>query len=218
MATVSERPSPTWSLERLQHHFGGIPAKRIHLYPPPGTAKKKQLIQWNEGKKGIACELVDGVLVEKAVGFKESFLAGVLMFPLNLYLRTHPLGVVVGEHGCMEIMPGLVRIPDVSFVSWATIGADEIPTDPVPILAPVLAVEVISKGNTKAEMERKVQEYFASGSRQVWLIYPRRKAVEVYSSPEEKRTVKDVIDGGKVLSGFSLRLDLLFSAGQRSKS
>lgn len=216
MATVTELPAPTWSIERLQNHFGGIAANRIHRYPKPGTAQKRDLILWNK-QHDAACELIDGVLVEKVMSTKESVLALLLGTYLNIYLQKNPLGIMVGADGSLEIMPGLVRIPDLSFLSWETIGADELPDVPVGEFTPDLAVEVISKSNTPAEMQRKVADYFASGTKLVWLIYPKRKAVHVYESTTKRRIVTDVLDGGTVLPGFSLNLDELFSAGRRSK-
>ena len=57
-------------------------------------------------------------------------------------------------------MPGLVRLPDISFISWDQVPTRHCPPDPIAGLAPALAVEVLSKGNTKREMDRKVREYF----------------------------------------------------------
>ncbi len=39
-----------------------------------------------------------------------------------------------------------------------------VPGEPVPNLAPDLAVEVLSEGNTRTEMERKLKEYFSRKS------------------------------------------------------
>src|SRR5206468_1626606 len=83
-----------------------------------------------------------------------------------------------------------------------------------PILdrAPDLAVEVLSKGNTRAEMDRKLREYFAAGVRLVWLIDPKTRTARVHTSPEEMTRLGegDTLDGGDVLPGFALPLrDLL---------
>ena len=50
---------------------------------------------------------VDGTLVEKAVGFEESRLAGELMYLVKAYLRQNDRGIAVGEAGMMRIAPGL---------------------------------------------------------------------------------------------------------------
>ena len=88
------------------------------------------------------------------------------------------------------------------------------PREPIPDLTPDLAVEVISKFNTRQEMDRKLQEYFAAGVRLVWYVYhsPRRE-VRVYVSPTECSVVREgeTLDGGEVLPGFRLSLSELFT-------
>ena len=55
--------------------FGPMPAGRIRTDPPPGTATEQDVIDI-EARESRLCELVDGVLVEKTVGYYESYLAG----------------------------------------------------------------------------------------------------------------------------------------------
>jgi hypothetical protein len=55
-------------------------------------------------------------------------------------------------------MPGLVRIPDGGFYSWKQVGKKEVPNKPIARLIPDLAVEVVSKGNTRQEIARKLKE------------------------------------------------------------
>ena len=100
-----------------------------------------------EARKNRLCELVDGTLVEKAVGFEESRVAGWLLSPHESAISTRTTsGSASAEGGMMQIAPGLVRIPDVSFISWDRLPGRESPKEPVPDLAPDLAVEVLSEG------------------------------------------------------------------------
>ncbi len=55
----------------LLHRLGGIPASRVRLVPTPGTATEKDVIAVHDRTNRL-CELVDGVLVEKVMGFDES--------------------------------------------------------------------------------------------------------------------------------------------------
>lgn len=91
-----------------------------------------------------------------------------------------------------------------------------VPEEPIPDLAPDLAEEVISKSNTKKEMTRKVREYFGSGVRLVWLMYPKKQTVEVYTSPVSKHVLHagETLDGGNVLPGFTLSLAEFFTPPQ----
>jgi Uma2 family endonuclease len=218
MATVQELPAPTWSLDRLRRHFGGIPAHRIFRYPRPGTATEKDLLIANEGDKvRRTCELVDGCLLEKAMGAREALLAGMIIYYLHLYLRKFPRGVVLGADGTLRLLPGLVRAPDVCFISWDRIGADEFPDNPIPDLVPELAVEVLSRSNTRKEMVRKLLDYFNQGVLVVWLIDPRKKIAEIYRSPEEKDTIdiNGVLECPEILPSFALPMADLFASQKR---
>src|SRR5207244_67545 len=113
------------------------------------------------------------------------------------------LGVVSGPDATMRLAPGLVRLPDVAFVAWARFPDGKLPAEPIPELVPDLAVEVLSRGNTEAEMERKRNEYFAAGVRLVWYLDPEPRTVRVYTNPTEVRlmTEDEALDGGEVLPG-----------------
>ena len=119
----------------------------------------------------------------------------------------------------MRIAPGLVRIPDLSFIAWDRLPGRESPQEPIPDLAPDLAVEVLSEGNTKAEMARKVQEYFEAGVILVWLIDPRKRTARVFSTAEKSTLVRadQSLDGGDVLPGFVLLLSDLLDRGRRPR-
>jgi Uma2 family endonuclease len=214
--TVSESED---TLADLVHQLGDIPLERIRMKPAPGTATEADLIAALEAPRKLICELVDGVLVEKPLGTREGFFAGLIVHWMWSFLEKHDWGVVIPADGPLRLWLGLVRIPDVSFVSWDRIPGGEFPDDPVARLIPNLAIEVLSKSNTKAEMERKLREYFRAGVQLVWLIDPKTRTAQVYTSPTSmKRIGKDqVLDGGEVLPGFKLSLQKLFARTKRGK-
>jgi Uma2 family endonuclease len=200
------------TVAELLKKLGGIPAERVQLDPPPGTATEKDVLEI-ERREGRICELVDGVLVEKAMGFAESSLAFRIGFFLQLFLEQHKLGLLAGADGTLRLWPGLVRIPDVSFISWNQLPNRKIPKKPIPDLYPDLAVEVLSRKNTKAEIDRKLHEYFRSGTRLAWVVDPRKRSVRVYSAPDRFRllTEDQSLDGGDVLPGLNLPLREVFA-------
>ena len=110
-------------------------------------------------------------------------------------------------------MQKLVRIPDVSFTNWDRLPGRHVPTEPVPDVVPDLAVEVLSEGNTREEMERKLKEYFLSDVTLVWFVDPKKRTVRVYTSPDEatELTESDTLDGDDVLPGFSVPVARLFA-------
>ena len=197
----------------LLRQLGGIAPRRIRATPLPGTATEKDLIALNE-RKGRLYELVNGVLVEKVMGYAESFLMLALGKFLGLFLDQHPLGILAGADGPMRLMPDLVRMPDISFVSWDRLPNRKVPLEPIAEFAPDLAVEILSKGNTKREMQRKLRDYFFAGTRLVWLVDKDKRTVEVFTAPDQSLVLSEeqTLDGGDVLPGFSLPLKQLFAA------
>ncbi len=200
------------TLAKLVERLGGVPLERIRFRPYPGTATEEDVIRI-EAQENRLCELVEGVLVEKPMGFRESLLAVAIAQCLREFVTPRNLGLVTGEGGMMRLFAGLVRIPDVAFISWARLPGREVPDAPIPRLAPDLAVEVLSRSNTPSEMRGKREEYFEAGVALVWMVDPEERRVTVFTSPEDSVTYgsSDVLDGGTVLPGFLLALHDLFA-------
>jgi Uma2 family endonuclease len=201
------------TVEDILKRFGPIPLRRIRQDPSPGTATEADLVRINEREGGL-CELVDGILVEKDVGAYESLIAARLIRLIGQFVADNELGEVFAPDGFIKLQPGLVRAPDVSYISSYRLGKIRLNDrrKPYPHVAPNLAVEVISAGNTKKEMERKLSEYFEAGVQLVWFVYPYPEEVKVYTSPKRSRTVKhpQVLGGGRVLPGLEISLATLF--------
>jgi Uma2 family endonuclease len=200
------------SIGDLLASLGGISPSRVRFKPAPGTATVDDVVRLlNRHKRKF--ELVDGTLVEKIMGAKESFVGIDIAFLLKDWNRANGnVGMVLGADGPMKLMTKLVRIPDVSFTNWDRVPNRQVPDAPVPDLAPDLAVEVLSEGNTREEMERKLKEYFLSEVQLVWYIDPRTRTVRVYTSPDDVTELgaADTLDGGDVLPGFSVPVAQLF--------
>lgn len=208
---IVKAPASIDNLADLLDRLGGVPLRRIRIRPALGTATVDDLLRVRR-QEGKVCELVEGVLVEKAVGYAESLLAAYLIRVLGEFVARRKLGMVTGEAGVMELMPDLVRIPDVAFVSWDRVPGRRVPSAPVPRLVPNLVVEVLSEGNTAGEMALKRSDYFAAGVELVWEVDPRARTVTAYTSLTDavQRTETDVLDAGGALPGFRLSLHDLF--------
>ncbi|HZL37634.1 MAG TPA: Uma2 family endonuclease [Tepidisphaeraceae bacterium] len=192
------------------HALGDVPLERIIFDPLPGTATEADLLRFVEGGDKL-CELIDGTLVEKPVGYLEAIIAFNLGTDINNYVRPRNLGVVSGADSTLRMASsGRVRLPNVAFIS-----RDRMPKtlEPIPTIAPDLAVEVLSPSNTHAEMAQKLREYFQSGTRLVWFIDPPTRTVAVYhGAGEPTRVLAEgaMLDGEQVLPGFALPVAELF--------
>ena len=181
MSTVLPDLPPTeWTIATVQARLPGFPAERIRVYPIPGTATEQDVLD-AEARSNRICELIDGTLVEKVMATKESMLALVLAQHLLNYLDANDIGMLAGEAGLLRILPGQIR-PDVSFIRWERLPDREAPKPPIYAVVPDLAVEILSEGNTEAEMDRKLRDYFRAGVKLVWRIDPRTRTARSYTA------------------------------------
>jgi Uma2 family endonuclease len=219
MATDTALEERVETFADLLRRIGGVPLNRILTNPAPGAATEEDLIAALEEPHKRLCELVDGVLVEKPMGARESLLASYIAHLLWDRLEEDDVGVVMGADGPVRLMRGLVRMPDISYISRDKLPDGELPDEPIADYAPDLAIDVLSKSNTKTEMKRKLRDFFQHGVRLAWLIVPRKQTAEAYSSPEDFQTIgkNQSLDAGDVLPGFRLSLRKLFAAPKRPK-
>ena len=156
MTTVAKRKIESAAeLFDLIEQLGGIPPSRVLLRPTPGEATEEDLLE-QMSRSGRICELIDGVLVEKAMGRGESGIAGQIIMYLAGYILPRDLGFVTTEGGMARFREGVVLAPDISFFRRDRAPNGQIDMTPIGTLIPDLAVEVISADNTKAEIERKI--------------------------------------------------------------
>jgi Uma2 family endonuclease len=215
---VSARPAEWLTAAELLHNLGDIHPSRLRLRPAPGSATEHDLLDIRRRERRLY-ELVDGVLVEKVMGYMESSLAAWIIMLLADYFRQYDIGNVAGADGAVRLMAGLVRIPDVSFISWDRLPGRQLPNAPILGLVPDLAVEVLSPGNTKGEMALKVREYFLAGVRLVWLVDGDKRTVRVYTAPDQsvRLTQAQTLDGGDVLPGLRLPLREVFARTPKAR-
>jgi len=191
---------------------GEIDPARIRLDPRPGTATEADHLRFHEADDRLY-ELVDGTLVEKPMGAKESGLTLTLGKYLELFLDENDLGVVLGESAGTQLLPGLVRVPDISYFSWDRLPERGVyPSEPILSTAPDLVIEILSPSNTRSEMSRKRKDYFFAGVRLVWEVDLRARSVTIYTAPDAFSTLTgdQTLEGGDVLPGFRLSLSALF--------
>ena len=208
----STRPAAVKKFATLQDvldYLGGVPADRVHLFPWPGTATQRDMLHPPTELKHAICELVDGILVEKAVGFDASTLATVLAGFIFQYLLENNIGCVnAGGDAYIKLKPKRIVVPDVSFVRWDQFPGGQLTTDPCPQVVADLVVEVLSKGNTRREMDRKRREFFESGTKLFWIVDPKKQTVTVYHPDTDGQVLglSDFVDGEDVLPGFRLSI------------
>jgi Uma2 family endonuclease len=213
MASIPDSYYPTWTASEVIARFGDIPIARICTDPAPGAATEADVIEQHERHDRL-CELVDGTLVEKAMGWREAYLAAWISTLLNNFVVPRKLGLVFGSDGMFRFKPEQIRIPDVAYVSKQRFAKGKgSSSDAFWEYGCDLAVEVISPSNTRREMERKLADYFSAGVQLVWLVYLNPREVVAYTSPTKSTTLSDhdVLEGGEVLPGFAVAVADIFA-------
>ena len=129
---------------------------------------------------------------------------------LGLHAKANRLGDVHAESGYkLESDPDTVLGPDVSFISQERVDrADDGYYDG----PPDLAVEVLSPGDRRGWVERKLALWLETGTRSVWLVNPRRRTVEVISSTGERRMLHEtdeLVDD--TVPGFRVKVSEIFA-------
>src|SRR5437764_296667 len=123
-------PVPRRTVADLLAQLGDIPPERVQLQPSPGQATEQDLLALHEQTNRLY-ELVEGTLVEKPMGYPESYLACQFIRLLGNFAEDEDLGFVVGPDAITRLMPGLIRLPDVSFITWSKVPGHEIPDTPI---------------------------------------------------------------------------------------
>jgi len=160
-------------------------------------------------------ELVKGELRTMApAGFDHGLIIVNLTLLLGSHVQAHKLGFVAGaETGyALTRNPDTVRGADVSFVTAARVEALGRPKAFWPG-APDLAVEVLSPTDRAEEVDEKVDDYLAAGTRLVWVVNPKRRTVTVYHPGADPVIVRvnETLDGEDVVPGFRCSLAEVFA-------
>ena len=163
---------------------------------------------------GFRYELVKGELRRMSPSGSEH---GAIIINISVllaqYVRSKKLGVCFGAETGFKLAsdPDTVRAPDVAFIRRERIPESGIPKKFWPG-APDLAVEVLSPGDTRREVDEKVEDWLESGARAVWVINPKRRSVSVYRSLTDVTRLSEgeELDGGDVAPGFRCKVSEIF--------
>ena len=163
---------------------------------------------------GWRYELVRGELRKAPLREHEhGRIGGTVAGTLGCYILQHKLGTAfsAGTGFVLARNPDTVRAPDMAFVVQERINTPASKEGYWPG-APDLAVEVISPGDSYAEVEAKVADWLNAGTRMVIVINPRTRWVTVYRAGNSVQVYKedDVLDAGDVVPGWTMPVREIF--------
>jgi Uma2 family endonuclease len=123
-----------------------------------------------------------------------------------------------GKSRCGEAGIVLWRNPDrvvgadVVFISNASLPIRLSPEGYLETI-PDLVVEVLSKRDTKAYVQRKIEDYLQVGVKQVWIADPKKQTLTVHVARQKPRvfSVNDVLRADEIIPDFALKVADVFA-------
>lgn len=166
-----------------------------------------------------SCELIKGKIVPKGGHFEINMPTGAmhgavtdeLESRISTFVRENKLGRVFAAETGFILAEGTVRGIDISFVGKAKIAEFGI-SEKFFSVATDLAIEVISPENTFDEIQDKIEAYLSAGTKLVWIVYPKKKMVQVYRNNNVVNILRetDELSGEDVLPNFKVKLSEIF--------
>jgi Uma2 family endonuclease len=164
--------------------------------------------------KGTNLELFGGVPREHpGMSVSHGYLGFRVGGPLYVHVTKHRLGELFTSDTQFLLArgPDTVVKPDVSFIRAERMPPPE-EHGRISRIAPDFAVEIVSPGNRRAEIEDKVRRYQEAGVPLLWYVAPAQRTVTVYALGADPVVLGegDVLDGGEVFPGFTLPVAEIF--------
>lgn len=158
-------------------------------------------------------ELINGEIAEKVTKKRHGRVSGKLIGALDRYFEANPIGYVENEVLYRDPQdPENAFKPDISVCGNDYSGGND---DEYAFPFPWIAVEIKSESNTYVELRNKAAYYLAHGVKLVWLLYPLKRLMEVYTPTSiEFLMENEMLTGGDVLPGFNVAVKMLFPVAQ----
>lgn len=160
---------------------------------------------------GRKYELVNGVVREAPTSPWHEEIGAWIISLLMPFARGR--GSLTGSSAGFRMTGGNIRAPDVGFTRKERLPAGGATRRGFGGYTPDLCIEILSPSEEQADRDEELREYFASGARQVWHLFPELERVAAYTSPTQWVTyeAEDEIEAGDLLPGFRCRAAELFA-------
>ena len=161
-----------------------------------------------------ALEYADGELTQKvSPTFRHGLLQTAFVTLVDGYSRPIRLARASVETRCS--FAGTSVVPDCVVFVWDRIPSDDHGdvVDDVAI-APDIAVEILSPGQSVGDQVDRCRWYVKNGVRRSLFVHPRERSVRAFRRDSETPPLRgpERVDLGDVIPGFSFTVDELFAA------
>ena len=156
-------------------------------------------------------ELDEGELIEMTrPAYKHNRVLANLQYAIQTYVRGNAVGEMLISENLYSLSSLTRRSPDLAIILGDR-RAELENAKVIPII-PEIAAEVLSPSETPRMIHRKMKQYFEAGVKEVWLIDPESKEVEIWTALRLTHELSgDAEITSPLLPGFALKLKELFS-------
>ncbi len=161
-------------------------------------------------------EWIDGQVAEKPpLGAEAGIVNANLLRRMGDHVASNHLGYVFTPDVGSQIGVGSsrsVRKPDLTFVMQGRFPDNRVPRGNI-LLAPDLAVEVISPDDSAEDIEQRIADFFGVGTRLFWIVCPATRTVWVLRKDGSalRLTEAQELSGEDVVPGFACPVAALFA-------
>ncbi len=157
-------------------------------------------------------ELDEGEMIEMTrPAYKHNRVLRKLLVRLDAHLTKHGTGEALISENLYALSANTRRSPDVAVILGDRY--EELKNAKVIPIIPEIAAEVLSPSETPRMIHRKLKQYFEAGVKEVWLIDPDSREVEVWRGttlPDRALAAGESLTS-PLLPGFELPLSDLFA-------
>lgn len=153
------------------------------------------------------------IIIMSPVGIESSHYNNNLCFQLNLWNRKTKLGFVFESSAGFLLPNGAVRSPDAAWIPKEQYCSfDKETRQKFLPYCPDFVMELRSPSDNLPDLQKKMEEWIANGTRLAWLIDPKTETAYIYRREGSPQTVQGFhrsLDGEDVLPGLLLNLEEL---------
>ena len=161
-----------------------------------------------------ALEWIDGRIVQKVSPQRAHALAqGMFFAALQSWASKHRCGVAGTEWEFRLAPPGEIRrqlVPDVAYVSYASIPREKLKKIGIPHVAPDAVVEILSPRDRLRDLQKKIRVYQACGTSVIFLVNTKQQTVTARSADETSLFGSRDTVAHPSLPGFAMQASTLF--------
>jgi Uma2 family endonuclease len=163
------------------------------------------LKKYREGGNGVKYEFNNGIIEKTDAMKKDEIFIFKNLFRVFMHTKAFSEGAIIVSEVETWTSDTQFRKPDISY--WT----EEQQNDEIESV-PLFAIEVISKNDLINVVNNKVLEYFKSGVKVLWHIFPEQRMVYVFTSPKNITVCfeDDICSAAPVLMDFEMSVNGIF--------